>query len=81
MTNGINADGIPRYKEPTFDELYVDTEPDRGSCWNCKHKLECKVLGLRRTFCALGHHEDGDDEIEHITMLITECSHWVHFEA
>lgn len=56
-------------------------EPERGSCWNCKHMLECKLLGLRRTFCALKHHTDGDSEIEHITVPITNCADWLHFEA
>lgn len=65
---------------PIETEARTD-EPDRGSCWNCKHMCECRMLGLTRTMCARKRDMGDGNELEHITMHVTDCPDWVHFEA
>lgn len=70
---------ISNRAEPIGMEPRTD-EPDRGSCWNCGHMCECKMLGLTRTICARRRDAGEGNELEHITMPIFGCTDWVHFE-
>lgn len=67
----VNADSIPRYAEPTWDELAYDEQPARGACWNCDHMIEVKLEGKTHCLCI----QDRDDVFE-VDPDLRGCRDW-----
>lgn len=71
-----NADSIPRYKEPTWDELQVDDFDEVISCEHCGHCMpitegQCKRVWSRMN--PYGHWHKYEREVMNAMRHALKC--------
>lgn len=78
MLFDARPESIPRYAEPTWDELRED-EPMEGACFNCLHRVKVTIGGSSYDLCV----QERDDrkggqtgEVYECDPDETECTDW-----
>ena len=71
----VNPDRIPRFEIP--DYVYQDdSEPDTGSCWNCRHFAEVTINGTSYSVCCRNRDDGSDGEVYHQSSPFYDCDGW-----
>lgn len=78
MTKDANA--IPRYKQPTWDELR-DDEQKTGTCWNCLHMAEVYIGGRYYEVCVCNRDDGSFGEVNSCGPEIRDCGEWDDYES
>ena len=71
------ANAIPRYAEPTWDELATYDEPERGSCWNCDHMVTVKLGGREYDLCVAQRDSGEFGDVWETDAATVDCQNWV----
>lgn len=70
-----NPDSIPRYAEPTWQEL-DDSEPKTGACWNCGHAVEVRIGGKTYLLCVRERDESASGDVFECDPAERDCMGW-----
>lgn len=76
MTRGIDPNSIPRYTEPTWDELAYDEQPECGACWNCAHMAEVKIVDKTHCLCVHERDDSASGDVYEAYANMRECPDW-----
>lgn len=71
----VRPDSIPRYAEPTWDEL-EGNEPKEHKCANCTHKVRILLDGKGYFLCVQERDDHAEGEVYECDPEMRDCDDW-----
>lgn len=72
----VSPDSIPRYAEPTWDELEMREQPRERKCSNCDHNVRILLDGKEYHLCVQERDDRADGEVYECDPEMLDCEDW-----